>query len=163
MFIFQKPTRGFLGSFYFFSGPYFFYFHCVFFFLISMYLLTFALVLGGWFGYVWFGVFFGILCDFLFLLSVLCGIKLCWLLESFFLNLTCCWTISLRAKPVVTPVTFGLLCFHSRLHLKVFYFHLDFFFDHSLFWSGCSSPRIWEFSIFHAVIGILFHIITVGK
>ena len=77
MFIFQKPTRGFLGSFYFFSGPYFIYFHCVFFFLISMYLLTFALVLGGWFGYVWFGVFFGILCDFLFLLSVLCGIKLC--------------------------------------------------------------------------------------
>ena len=29
----------------------------VFFFLIYIYLLTFALVLGGWFGYVWFGVF----------------------------------------------------------------------------------------------------------
>ena len=47
---------------------------CVFF---SMYLLTFALVLGVWFGYVLFGFFFGILCDFLFLFSVLCGIKLC--------------------------------------------------------------------------------------
>ena len=82
MFIFQKPTHGFLGSFYFFSGLYFIHFHC----FSLIYLLTFALVLGGWFGFVWFGffclfvLFFNVIFWFVFVLS---GIKLC-LLEPFF-------------------------------------------------------------------------------
>ena len=121
---FQTPARGFLGIFYCFSGLYFHLFSTLF-FLISLYLLAFALIffLCGFFFFVFYGVFF------FFLLFCSWWYKFSLIIRIFFLNVDiCCENVPLRTA-CAKSCNFWFAV-STQASLRMFYFTLDFLTDY---------------------------------
>ena len=131
---FQTPARGFLGIFYCFSGLYFHLFSTLF-FLISLYLLAFALIFSLCGFFFFFSFLYFMVSFFFFLLFCSFWYKFSLIIRIVFLNVDiCCENVPLSTACAESCNFWSAVS--TQASLRMFYFPLDFLSDYSS-GSGC--------------------------